>query len=67
MDIPAELRVYIYQFLLPYNVVIKYNGTSVYHPAGLLEERKIVQQWRVAFRSKSDNARPRPAQYCLRD
>jgi hypothetical protein len=60
MDLPAELRVYIYQFLLPYNMVmtLKAKDNPSYHAQYAATrdqaEAEYVPEWNVVVTSKHE-------------
>lgn len=61
MDLPAELRVYIYQFLLPYNKVLKFHVKPSYsvkreHP--ITGTKVWSPQWELEITSSRSLAPP---------
>jgi hypothetical protein len=63
MDLPAELRVYVYQFLLPYNmnIIPKRIGVSYAESTGFVP---CQSKWCVKVRAKDAEPDPTPVTYC---
>ncbi|KAF2035268.1 hypothetical protein EK21DRAFT_107393 [Setomelanomma holmii] len=54
MDLPAELRVYIYQFLLPYNLVLSHARIDGPYARGVRRETR----WQIAPKTKDGKSVP---------
>jgi hypothetical protein len=58
MDLPSELRLYIYQFLLPYNLVISHTPADSYVSNGSPRFRRNTGRWFVDIKTKQGHRVP---------